>query len=144
MVSVVSLWMLRVSCGIPRSLLVLMKPKSHSKSRRCSLDRKYPRCCIYAVELSAEAIRHPGFLEANPHYRPGLSCFYVGMTSLTPEQRLLVHRSGIGSEIVHQYGISLRLDLLPKLSSQPRSRAMKLERETARKLREKGFAVWQH
>ncbi|MFT4177413.1 MAG: hypothetical protein QM627_12260 [Luteolibacter sp.] len=121
-----------------------MKHKSHSTSRRSILDRKYPCCKIYAVELSPEAYKHPGFLSANPFYQTGQPCIYVGMTSLTPEQRLDVHRSGIGSPIVIRHGVRLRPDLIPRFSPKPRYQAMKLEREIARKLRANGFGVWQH
>jgi len=121
-----------------------MKLKSHSASRRSSLDRKYPRCRVYAVELSPDACQHPGFLDGNPSYQIGQPCVYIGMTSLTPEKRLAVHRSGIGSEIVLLHGLRLRPDLIPAFAAKPRYQAMRLEREITRKLRSRGMGTWQH
>jgi len=122
-----------------------MKRKSHPTSRRADLDRKYPRCRVYAVELSPEVLNHRGFRDANPHYVDGQACVYIGMTSLTAEQRLHHHLTGIRfpSEIVHHFGVALRPEILPATSAKPRSKAMKLEREIARRLRAAGMGVWQ-
>ncbi|MFT3991736.1 MAG: hypothetical protein QM680_10050 [Luteolibacter sp.] len=122
-----------------------MKLKLHSKSHRSALDRKYPHCRVYVIELCPKVLNHRGFRDANPHYVEGKACIYVGMTSLTPEQRFQNHLTGIRfpSEIVRRFGVALRQELLPYITAKPRSKAMKQEREIARHLRASGMGVWQ-
>lgn len=71
-------------------------------------------------------------LEANPNHKPGKPCYYVGMTSLSPEER------------VKYYGLHLarkKFESIPPLSL---SDAIAMEVEYADYLRSRGYAVWQN
>ena len=61
---------------------------------------------IYVIELDKEVLKEPKFLKANPNYKPGKKCFYVGETAKTPENRFEDHKKGNNSnKFVKKYGI---------------------------------------
>lgn len=101
-------------------------------------------CIVYAIELDPSVMEDPGFLAKNPQRKPNTSCFYIGMTSLSAEERCEQHLRGTKnvSRIAHQYGLSLRMDLVPNRKPTRRSWAMKLEARLARDLRARGFGAW--
>ena len=67
---------------------------------------------VYVVELLREVLREPRFKRSNPGYDPTKPCVYVGMTGLTPDERLDKHKAGIKpKKFVRLYG----LRLLPEL-----------------------------
>ena len=37
---------------------------------------------VYVVELARDVLQEPRFMKANPGYKPGKLCVYVGMTGL--------------------------------------------------------------
>ncbi len=85
------------------------------------------------------------FVEANPGCDPGLECFYVGMTGLTPEERYARHKSGKqSSRIAKTFHRRLRMDLFEGLNPMTYDEAKKMEPTLAEELRAKGHAVWQH
>jgi len=50
---------------------------------------------LYVVELDPKVFeKEERFVEANPHWIPGKPCVYVGMTGITPEERLQQHKNG--------------------------------------------------
>jgi hypothetical protein len=71
---------------------------------------------VYVVELSPDVLNEPRFMKANPTYRLGKPCVYVGMTGLTPDERFDKHKAGIKS---NKYARLYGLRLMPKLWSQP-------------------------
>src|ERR1044071_7623210 len=67
---------------------------------------------VYVVELAPAVPLEPRFLRANPGYRPGRRCVYVGMTGLDPDLRFDKHKAGIQS---NRYVLKYGLRLLPQL-----------------------------
>jgi len=102
-------------------------------------------CVLYAIELHPDAMRDPAFAAMNPHWVPGMPLLYIGMTSLTPEERFQQHKTGMknASRIPHQFGMKLRMDLVPGNRPVRRTIAMRQEKRLARFRRSEGYAVWQ-
>ena len=110
------------------------------KARRAHLR---PARHIYAVNLSKGVLREKKFARRNPDYTGQKRCVYVGLTGLTPEARLAQHKAGIRScRYVRRFGKGL-LRSLGRRTYKSHSRALKIERELASRLRAKGYAVWQ-
>jgi predicted GIY-YIG superfamily endonuclease len=107
---------------------------------------QYAHHNLYVVELKAEVffLEHK-FREANLAYtRSVKSCVYVGMTGLTPEERLQEHRNGNHSaRFVKKYGVRLLPELYTHFNPMPYALATVMEIELARQLREQGYGVWQ-
>ena len=99
---------------------------------------------IYVIELDKEVIKEPKFLKANPNYKPGKKCFYVGETAKTPENRFEDHKKGNNSnKFVKKYGIKLipkKYELFNPILT--REAAEAVEKRRVRSLRKKGFGVW--
>ena len=99
---------------------------------------------VYVVELDRSILERKKFTDANPNYRKGKDCLYVGMTGLTPEKRFANHKRGYkANTFVRDYGMSLRPDLYPD-GPFTRKEAEAMEVEVAEELRKLGYAVWQH
>lgn len=104
------------------------------------------------VELSKKVYtEHRRFREANPQFNGVLECLYVGMTSKSPKERFLQHKTGhrnkkghrISSNIVQKYGSYLRPSLYNHIKPMAsRAEALKMEEKLARELRRKRYAVW--
>lgn len=107
---------------------------------------------VYVVELSKRVFTEDRkFREANPQFNGVLECLYVGMTSKTPKERFIQHRTGyrnkkghkLSSNIVEKYGSYLRPSLYNHLNPiSSRAEALKLEEQLALYLRRKRYAVW--
>lgn len=106
---------------------------------------------VYVIELSKSVFtENSKFRSANPQFSGVLECLYVGMTSKTPEQRFLQHRTGfvnkkgynLSSSIVKKYGMYLRPSLYNHLPLMTKSEALKMEEKLALKLRRERYAVW--
>lgn len=107
---------------------------------------------IYVVELSKKVFtEHRRFREANPQFNGVLECLYVGMTSKTPKERFLQHKTGyrnrkgndLSSSIVRKYGSYLRPSLYNHIKPiSTRAEALKMEENLALELRRKRYAVW--
>lgn len=107
---------------------------------------------VYVVELKKKVFtEHRRFREANPQFNGVLECLYVGMTSKTPKERFLQHKTGhiskkghnLSSSIVRKYGSYLRPSLynhIPPMST--RAQALEMEEQLAKELRRKRYAVW--
>jgi len=107
---------------------------------------------IYVVELSRRVYSNNWrFRHANPQFNPTLECLYVGMTSKTPKERFMQHKTGyrnkkghkLSSYYVETYGNYLRPSLynhIPILKS--RAEALDMEKQLAHSLRGQGYAVW--
>ncbi len=99
---------------------------------------------MYVVELSKEVLNHPRFVRANPRYRLGFPCVYVGMTGLSPDVRFDKHKAGIqANRFVTKYGLRLLPKLYAMYNPMPYDGARDMEVELAIALREKGYGVWQ-
>ena len=111
-----------------------------------------PQYRIYVVELSKKVFtEHARFRAANPQFNGVLQCLYVGMTSKTPKERFLQHKTGyrnkkgynIASSIVQKYGLYLRPSLYNHIDPLPtRDAALKMEETLALELRRQRYAVW--
>lgn len=102
---------------------------------------------LYVIQLKPEVfVAETKFAEANPGYVPGAPpCVYVGMTGLTPEERLREHQRGSHSaRFVKRYGMRLLPALYAHFNPLPYDLAAALEPELARQLREQGYGVWQN
>ncbi|MFL1012344.1 ribose-5-phosphate isomerase [Flavisericum labens] len=107
---------------------------------------------VYVVELSKRVFtENSKFRNANPQFNGVLQCVYVGMTSKTPKERFIQHKTGyrnkkgykISSNIVQKYGLYLRPSLYNHLNPiDTRDEAIDLEEKLALYLRRQGYAVW--
>jgi predicted GIY-YIG superfamily endonuclease len=86
--------------------------------------------CVYVVYLR------------NPR-GDGKAGYYVGMTGLTPEQRLENHKSGIkAARIVRRCGVRLVPKLYAHLNPMSYADAVAMEIRLAQDLRRRGFQVF--
>jgi hypothetical protein len=108
---------------------------------------------VYVVELARKVFtENVKFREANPQFNGVLQCLYVGMTSKTPAERLMQHKTGyinkkghkLSANIVERYGRYLRPSLYEHLNEKKMNReeALLMEKKLALELRRKGYAVW--
>ena len=103
------------------------------------------RYSIYVIELDSAVLKHRKFTAANPDYQGDRPCVYVGMTARTPEERFAQHKHGYRSNsYVRRYGLRLRPRLYQSLNPLTYEDACAMERERARRLRARGYAVWQN
>ncbi len=111
------------------------------------------RYCVYVVELSKKVFtENRKFREANPQFNGVLECLYVGMTSKTPRERFIQHRTGyvnkkghnLSASIVRKYGRYLRPSLYDHINvkQMTRTQALAMEEKLAWDLRRQGYAVW--
>ena len=107
---------------------------------------------IYVIELSKRVYtENAKFRNANPQFNGVLECLYVGMTSKTPKERFLQHKTGhrnkkghkISANIVEKYGTYLRPSLFNHIDPFfTRAEALKAEEQITLELRREGYAVW--
>lgn len=107
---------------------------------------------VYVIELSKRVFtENARFRAVNPQFNGVLECLYVGMTSKTPKERFLQHKTGhktkrghkISSSIVEKYGSYLRPSLYNHLNPiASRAEALKMEAQLALELRRQRYAVW--
>ena len=108
---------------------------------------------VYVVELNKRVFTEDSrFRSANPQFNGVLECLYVGMTSKTPQERLVQHKTGyrnkkghkLSANIVLKYGTYLRPSLYNHINvnSMTREEALKMEEKLAWDLRRQGYAVW--
>jgi len=107
---------------------------------------------IYVIELSKRVYtKNAKFRNANPQFNGVLECLYVGMTSKTPKERFLQHKTGyrnkkgykLSANIVEKYGTYLRPSLYNHIDTfVTRVEALKAEEQIALELRREGYAVW--
>jgi hypothetical protein len=108
--------------------------------------------CIYVIELDKKVLKHKKFKDANPDYNPDKPCVYVGYSSKTPEQRFLEHTTGARNKrgrLYNKYAKNYGIRLKPRLykSHNPilsKKKAEAMEVEKARRLRKRGYGVWQN
>ena len=108
---------------------------------------------VYVVELSKRVFTENNkFRAANPQFNGVLECLYVGMTSKTPQERLVQHKTGyrnkkgykLSAYLVEKYGRYLRPSLYEDINkkSMNRKEALIMEKKLALDLRRQGYAVW--
>ncbi|MEP7323736.1 MAG: ribose-5-phosphate isomerase [Saprospiraceae bacterium] len=108
---------------------------------------------VYVIELSKKVFtENTKFRIANPQFNGVLQCLYVGMTSKTPAERFLQHKTGyiskkgykISAYLAQRYGTYLRPSLYDHINLKPMTRkeALIMEEKLALDLRRQGYAVW--
>ena len=109
---------------------------------RTTADR--PAFRIYVVRLSNEVLGVKRFRDANPGYKPGKPCYYVGMTGRTPDERFAQHLEGYKScALVKKYGQHLARKKFEGIPLLCHADAVQMEVSHAEALRAQGCAVWQ-
>ena len=102
------------------------------------------RHSVYVVELDPVVLSIKRFRARNPDYVEGRACLYVGVTGLTPEERLEKHRAGWkANTYVRRHGKWLRRRLYERYNPMTYAEAQRREVELAQALRKRGYAVWQ-
>ena len=75
---------------------------------------------VYVIELDSGVLSDRKFRKANPDYRLGAPCVYVGMTGLDPDLRFDQHKAGIkANKYAQAYGIRLIPELYEHLNPMP-------------------------
>ena len=115
------------------------------------MAKKKPRYCVYVVALKSEVLNDKKFAKKNPQYIEGKKCYYIGSTSLTPEERLRIHVEAIPTKkgnrqcnkYVNRFSDGLRPGKYKSMGYfDSRAEAERNEKEKARRLRNKGHAIW--
>jgi len=71
------------------------------------------------------------------------TAYYVGQTGLTPEERYAQHKDGVrANNKVQMYGVHLRQDMVEDAGPMTHLASLRLERQLADKLRERGSKVY--
>jgi hypothetical protein len=97
---------------------------------------------VYVVLLGSAVGKIRKVRADNPNRDPRKPCVYVGMTGLTPEERLANHKAGRkDASIVKRYGIRLLPELYAHLNPMPFAAAAQMESDLAEDLRQAGYAV---
>jgi len=99
---------------------------------------------VYVVELGHQVLDESRFRKANPGYKPGKPCVYVGMTGLDPDVRFDKHKAGIqANRYVQRFGLRLLPEIYQAYNPMSYDAARDMEVELAIDLREGGYGVWQ-
>ncbi len=99
---------------------------------------------VYVVQLQREVLCRKKYAKANPEYSGSGLCLYVGLTGLSPSDRLENHKSDYkASKWVRDYGTRLLPPLYHSLNRMSWDTANHVEERLADLLRAKGHAVWQ-
>jgi len=100
---------------------------------------------VYVIELDNEVLQFDEFLKANPQYKNGMPCLFVGETRHTPQKRFNYHLVGYKShEFVRRYARRLAPEYCAGINPVSCADAKAEERLLADRLRDLGYAVWQH
>ncbi|MBN2240724.1 MAG: hypothetical protein JW712_13195 [Dehalococcoidales bacterium] len=100
---------------------------------------------VYVIKLLPAVVKSRKFCAENKGFNPFLTCYYVGMTGLTPEERFENHKKDYKSSwIVHRYGECLVPEIYERFNPMPYYKAVKVEKALAAALRRRGHGVWQN
>lgn len=97
---------------------------------------------VYVVLLKPAVAKLLKVRAENPKRDPKKPCVYVGMTGLTPEERLANHKAGLkDAYVVKRYGLRLLPELFAHLNPMPFEAAVQMEKDLAEDLRRAGYTV---
>jgi len=97
---------------------------------------------VYVVLLDPSVGRLRKVRADNPNRDPKQASVYVGMTGLTPAERLANHKAGVKAAwVVRRYGLRLWPELYAHLNPMPYAAAAKMEVDLAEDLRRAGYTV---
>ena len=103
-----------------------------------------PTYHVYVIRLDNAVLRDRRFREANRQHDPRKPCVYVGMTGNDPHVRFEQHKAGYkAARLVKRYGIEIIRRFL-RNNPMTFEEAQRFEVERARRLRNRGYAVWQN
>ena len=99
---------------------------------------------VYVIKLCPAVLAHRKFRDDNPNYQGGKDCYYVGVTSCTPEVRYRQHKSGYkASRFATEYGVELMPASLAQINPRTYEETSRHERKVAKRLKNQGHGVWQ-
>lgn len=102
------------------------------------------RFMVYVIKLDPAVLAHRKFRDDNPNYQGGKDCYYVGMTSCTPEVRYRQHKSGYKAcRFATEYGVELMPASLAQINPRTYEETSRHERKVAKRLKNQGHGVWQ-
>ena len=112
---------------------MMHRPATGSRAARPGTTRR--RYYVYVVELD-DAV--------GPRRNPGYPSVYVGQSAVPSKQRLRQHKDGYrSSRYVRKHGKHLRPGLFRSFNPMTtRAEAVAAEQELARRLRNRGYAVY--
>ena len=100
---------------------------------------------VYVIELDKEVLKFDEFVKANPQYKEGMPCLFVGETRHTPQKRFNYHLVGYKShEFVRRHARRLAPEYYARINPVNGDQAKAEEHQLADRLRALGYAVWQH
>ena len=100
---------------------------------------------VYVIELDKDVLKFDEFVKANPQYKQGMPCLFVGETRHTPQKRFNYHLVGYKShEFVRRYARRLAPEYYASIKPVDSEQARAEEQMLADRLRSLGYAVWQH
>ena len=100
---------------------------------------------VYVIELDKEVLKFDEFVKANPQYKEGMPCLFVGETRHTPQKRFNYHLVGYKShEFVRRHARRLAPEYYARINPVDGDQAKAEEQQLANRLRALGYAVWQH
>ena len=100
---------------------------------------------VYVIELDKDVLKYDEFINANPQYKEGMPCLFVGETRHTPQKRFNYHLVGYKShEFVRRYARRLAPEYYACINPVSSDQAKLEESHLADRLRALGYAVWQH
>jgi hypothetical protein len=100
---------------------------------------------VYVIELDKDVLKFDEFVKANPQYKQGMPCLFVGETRHTPKKRFNYHLVGYKShEFVRRYARRLAPEYYASIKPVDSEHARAEEHRLADRLRSLGYAVWQH
>ena len=100
---------------------------------------------VYVIELCKDVLQFDDFIKANPDYKDGMPCLFVGETRHSPKKRYNYHLVGYKShEFVRRYAKRLAPEYYAHMNPVSCDQAKDVENHLAEKLRAMGYGVWQH
>jgi hypothetical protein len=102
------------------------------------------RFMVYVIKLDPAVLAHRKFRDDNPNYQQGKDCYYVGMTSNTPQERYKQHMAGYKAcRFAKDYGMELMPAQFAQINPRTYEDTSRHERKVAKRLKKKGCGVWQ-
>ena len=114
---------------------------SQDNASAANQDKYY----LYAIRLDDGVLLKQKFLAANPNYREGKPCFYIGTSIYSPKKRFQQHLDGErSSKWVRDFGLHVaKRKCKVRLKSVHGARE-EVERAYAEELRSQGYGIWQN
>jgi hypothetical protein len=99
---------------------------------------------VYVIRLRSAVLQDRKFRETNPQHDPREPCVYVGSTARDPKVRFAQRLAGYRSaRPARRFGLELIPRLYRRRNPMENEEARAFEVELARRLRKRGYAVWQ-